>query len=85
MMGWKPEIDGDKWHLLVHVKRGRRPVMLLVLHDAEGVKDKGGVWRWSLKTTRCFERFDMSSPMRVQSGLIVAEKRASLFCSSVLG
>lgn len=35
MIGWKPEIDGDKWHLLVHVKRGRRPVMLLVLHDAE--------------------------------------------------
>ena len=35
MIGWTPEIDGDKCHLLVHVERGRRAMMLLVLHDAE--------------------------------------------------
>lgn len=52
-------------------------MMLLVFHDAEGVKDKG-VWHWSLQTPRCFERFDMSLPMSVQSGLIVAEKCASV-------
>lgn len=57
--------------------------MLLVLHDAECAKEK--VPRcWSLLFTGGFARFDMASPMSVQSGLIIAVKGMSMFCSSVL-
>lgn len=80
MIGWKPEIDGDKCHLLVHVERGRRPMMLLGLHDAEREGDVEKVTRcWSPLFTGGFERLVMSSPMSVQSGLILAVKSTSAF------